>query len=640
MPQPRVAQPGGHAPRSRQASRDSVAFLLLAVILLASTVLRLRALDASPLWWDEGNNAYFAHCDLAELVEGCRITHDTDPPTHRLALRFWLALVGDSAYNLRLLSVVCGVATVALVYVWGRRRGGAVVGAVAALLAGFSPFALYFTREAKGYPFATFFCTVAMFLWIEYLDGREDTLMGWRRTLGWVIYVVSSALALGAHYYIVFAIVAQGIWLLVDAGARHDGRLWSRLWRWTLAQAVVAALLAPWVWVTLDTSLGGARNVPLPRDAYDLLSYVRHVTGWLAVGPHGPAWTGYLVAAVVAVACGAALWFRRWHAGALVCLVAVPVACCYGAQRIIPFFWARFLLYVTPPLFVLVAEGLVALQRVGLVLATLLLVAWAVALPTVYIHFVGPEEDLRPIARAIREQAQPGDVISVGYIWQEGVLRMELSGDDLSYVLGWYTPETVGDDLARLLDEHSRLWLITYRAPMQHAQNPGGFWLERNAVRLVHYESGHSRAMLYVAAPACEAEPVVETVLGDALGLRASLCTPSIRLGEPVVTQMTWTVRRRSREPLSVFLHVYDASGKLVTQRDGPPRHGLMPFGGELGGGEISEWRGVLLPNDALPGRYSVVVGVYGRASGQRLFTSDGRDALFLGTVVRLPDFS
>ena len=68
----------------------------------------------------------------------------------------------------------------------------------------------------------------------------------------------------------------------------------------------------------------------------------------------------------------------------------------------------------------------------------------------------------------------------------------------------------------------------------------------------------------------------------------------------------------------AVFVHVYDATGVLVAQSDGPPAAGLAP---------LQRWR----PGDGLrdertlelralpPGGYTVAVGVYNPADGARL---------------------
>src|SRR3990172_6549125 len=92
-------------PGSAAARRQGwpVLVALLSIVVLAAG-LRFWQLDAAQMWWDEGNNAYFAHYSLPEVLTFSRLTRDTDPPAHRAALGLWLSLFGDSAFSLRSLS--------------------------------------------------------------------------------------------------------------------------------------------------------------------------------------------------------------------------------------------------------------------------------------------------------------------------------------------------------------------------------------------------------------------------------------------------------------------------------------------------------------------------------------------------------
>jgi hypothetical protein len=60
----------------------------LLVILLAGFALRVAGLNRRPLWWDEGNNVYFAHQGLPGVFRESRATQDTDPPVRHLTLGY------------------------------------------------------------------------------------------------------------------------------------------------------------------------------------------------------------------------------------------------------------------------------------------------------------------------------------------------------------------------------------------------------------------------------------------------------------------------------------------------------------------------------------------------------------------------
>ena len=606
----------GFALRRAIGSRTAQGLLLAAVLVLAS-LLRLRALDVPPLWWDEGNNAYFAHQSLPRLLEMSRLTHDTDPPAHRLALAVWLGLLGDSACNLRLLSAVCGILTVLLVFHWGRSLGGFATGLAAALLVACSPMAVFYSREAKSYTFVTLFGTVAVYVWARYLDSPSRP-----RPKLWAAYVLCGALALGAHYYAAFLSIAQAAWLAVDVLGARRARPESlrRVRNWLVAQVGTVAIVLPWILLTWDTALDGAKNVPMAQGALPPLAYLKEVLFCLAAGPHAPDWTAALALVVLG---SAVIWelchARRGQRWLLAIIVVLPVVIGCFAQQQIPFSHPRFFLYVTPALYLLAALALTRLRRAGTILALLLAVSWGVALPTAYTPFAPPEEDLRPLAVPLRDLAQPDDGIIVGYIWQEGILRMYAPAGRASYHLGWFEREAVGESMNVLFARHPRLWLVTYRAPLQHPSNPGGWWLEQYAARALVAEHGHSRIALYLR-PCTEAFQAPEAMtFSGGIQLRYKPITGQATAGQALAMALQWGVDEPPSERFAVFVHLVDDCGKLWAQSDGEPQNGLVPFPRFARGQRLIECRAIVIPPEIPQGDYGLLVGLYHPETGKRL---------------------
>ncbi len=613
--------------------------LLLAAILLAAVVARLWALDGPALWWDEGNNAYFAHQSPAQVLEVSRATHDTDPPAHRLALGLWLRLLGDSAFNLRLLSVLLGLVTVWLVYLWGEWLGGPAVGLSAALLTALTPMAVYYSREAKGYPFVAAFGLAATYLWARYLAGGE------RRPWLWPIYVLCQAAAVGAHYYAVLLIVAQGVWLAADLlrgwrrqrprpGEEASPPAMRRIASWVLAQFATGALVFPWAWLTMSASLEGAMNVPHEGGAMGLFAYLREILLSFAAGPRAVSasgvlpWLAALAACALCAAAVLALHSRRSaKEGLLLCFFLVPVALGFVVQRRYSFFSARFVLYALPPLYLLAAAGLARARVGGLVLGGALLAIWAYAMPTTYAPFVGPEEDLRPAARLLSALARPGDAVVSSYIWEEGILRMYAPHADVSYHLGWFGKKNVEQQMVELLAEHPRLWLVTYGAPLQHSQNRGGWWLEQHAPRAALVENGPHRLVLYLAP--CAEDTGQNASFEAGIRLAYKPVAEQVATGQPVSLALHWQLDRplTDGQRVTVMVHLYDASGKLWAQNDGDPVNGLRAFAAMVPGQPVSDCRALLTPADIPPGHYRLVVGLYRPATGDRLAVLEGADA-------------
>jgi hypothetical protein len=133
----------------------------------------------------------------------------------------------------------------------------------------------------------------------------------------------------------------------------------------------------------------------------------------------------------------------------------------------------------------------------------------------------------------------------------------------------------------------------------------------------------------------------------------------SVKVRQPVQAMATFDGRLRLAEatldidnrhltliwdclaPLSpdetVFVHVFDAQGQLVTQADGAPLRGLFPLSECHPGEQIRDVRSVALPVDAA----TIKTGVYNRANGLRLKALDAvgqpipDNAVIIGTHPR-----
>jgi hypothetical protein len=73
---------------------------------------------------------------------------------------------------------------------------------------------------------------------------------------------------------------------------------------------------------------------------------------------------------------------------------------------------------------------------------------------------------------------------------------------------------------------------------------------------------------------------------------------------------LTLEWQARGPVPATVFLHVLDPGGQLVTQADGPALGGLLPLSQWQAGDRIQDIRYVTLPVDG-EGPYTVHVGLY-----------------------------
>ncbi|NLG27791.1 MAG: hypothetical protein GX557_07745 [Chloroflexi bacterium] len=626
-----------------ESRRSATIWLALALVLALAAVVRLQGLDGPALWWDEGLNAYLCKLAPGRLLTMSNAVLDSNPPTYRLLLGRWMRLVGDGAVQLRLPSVLYGLATVLAAWAWGRWQGGSAVGLTAALLMAFNPMAIYRQREAKAYPLVALFAALSCYLWLRYVLSRRDP--DWR---AWALYTLCTALAVGSHWYASFACVAQGLGLLVWLWRERVPRreAWTRLGRWALTQVVAVGVWLPWIAPSYRAALGGAAEAGLGRASLGPLGYVRDIAISLVAGPGVGGWVALLAVVATALAAAWALWpVRRSAPGAaaeanaararlwgIVALIATPLALGYVAQRVLSFMDARFFFYVTTPLAVLVALGLARMRWLAAPVGVALLLAWGLSLPAARGPYGTPQDDLRPLAETVRRYVRADDAVVTAYIWQEGILRMYAPEVDAHYELGWYSADDVGAALHGLLDHHPRVWLVSFDVPLQDPANTGGWWLEQHATRLYQQVEGNNQLVGYTLCAAPSAGDAAVR-FGAALDLRYTAGLADAGVGDAICLALAWSAAGPLPADCSAFVHLADATGKPWAQVDGSPVNGLRPFETLAEGETLADPRGLLITSEVPEGQYRLLVGVYNRADGQRLTTPQGADCVQVGVV-------
>jgi uncharacterized membrane protein len=132
---------------------------------------------------------------------------------------------------IRLPSLILGTATIPMIYLLGRETVGRAEGAVGAAAFAFSPYALFFSVQARSFATAAFFTVLSTYALVR--AARSDD----RRW--WALYAVAAAAAMYSHYTVVFVLVTQGAWALWACRAR-----WHRP---LLASLAAIVLYLPWL---------------------------------------------------------------------------------------------------------------------------------------------------------------------------------------------------------------------------------------------------------------------------------------------------------------------------------------------------------------------------------------------------------
>src|SRR3954447_13205266 len=195
----------------REAARArSRAFWIVAGLTLLGAVLRFATLGVQAYHHDEMVTASrilrggFGHAmDAVGFSESA-------PPLYYALAWVWTQLTGTGELGLRSLSALAGVATVPVVYLIGLELRGRRAGLVAAALVAVNPMALWYSQEARAYALLVLLGAVSLLYCVRALrrGSRRD----------FVLWGVASGLALATHYFAIFPVAAEAIWLLRRRG--------------------------------------------------------------------------------------------------------------------------------------------------------------------------------------------------------------------------------------------------------------------------------------------------------------------------------------------------------------------------------------------------------------------------------------
>jgi mannosyltransferase len=174
-------------------------------ILLFGGLLRFYNNTAVALWHDEAFSALYIKYSWGEMMY--RIGLDVHPPLYYWILRIWSYIFGNGLLSLRALSILFGVLTIYAGYLFVRKAfSNDKLALIAAFFLAINPFQIQYALEARMYTLGTFLVLISSWLLLKALEEN--------RTKYWVWYAVAIAAALYTHYYLVFSIIAQGLYVL------------------------------------------------------------------------------------------------------------------------------------------------------------------------------------------------------------------------------------------------------------------------------------------------------------------------------------------------------------------------------------------------------------------------------------------
>ncbi|MFH1126260.1 MAG: glycosyltransferase family 39 protein, partial [Candidatus Altiarchaeota archaeon] len=202
--------------------------LILTGVILIGLLLRTHSLTGESIWLDEVSSIALAKSSMTQIFENT--LWGEHPPIYFIVLHYWSGLFGDSEFSVRFLSVLAGTLAIFMTYKVGALLFDRDVGLLGSLLVVFSRFHIWNSQDARMYAFMPLVTLLSMYFFIKLVDKKTlATSAG---------YLLSSLLLVSTHFYGIFIVVAQNIYLFtMRVFSKKEVKIGIAMW--ILMQAIL-----------------------------------------------------------------------------------------------------------------------------------------------------------------------------------------------------------------------------------------------------------------------------------------------------------------------------------------------------------------------------------------------------------------
>ena len=630
--------------------------LAILFVLLMAFFLRVYQLDAQSLRGDEAATVLYAALPVTDLWELSRIT-DPHPPLYYLMLHPWQWLFGESAWVMRFAGVAASVLSVATLYALARHTLRRVnVALLAATLLTVNPLQIWLAQDVRSYPFFTLFGLLSSWaLWQALTHPSTSTshktstvrIFSWP----WLLYVLTTVGCLYIHYYTVFLILFQGLFVLVNIK-----KFWGQKWTWLASQVAVFLLIIPGLQLAYNFIGGEAGGGIAKIGLQEILqrTFAALLTGFTIDSSWG-LWLSVLLLPIWII--GIIVLLRRNTTSGTFWLLffVVPTLGVILLSIDRPFFKERFLIQAQPAFMALLAVGFAWLwagsgvterkgeksqiskntqyvtRIIALALLSLLIFTNLRALAN---YHTDPVYAKAPPWQLYRDYVsgknRPGDVMLTNF--PEAAVSYYSPNGTPFYVVPAERDRSVEfrlEQTEQIANAYQRIWFLPMLRQGFDEQGDVLNWLDRHADRVDQtffpaynvnlYLSPTTITDLLVGQPAQFANGI------DLRGYQIlnkrgeSRLTPvdngdyllTVEPGNELNLSLYWQVDTPAEEPYTVFVHLIAEDGFNRTGHDNQPVWGTYPTTQWSPGDTVTDKYTLIIPDGTPPGDHRLRVGWY-----------------------------
>ncbi len=671
-------------------------------ILLLAFFLRAYRLDSQALRGDEAATVLYAALPVSGLWELSRVT-DPHPPLYYLMLHPWQWLFGEEAWMMRFAGVCASTLAVAALYRLAQLTlCTPAISLLAAGLLAVNPLQIWLAQDVRSYPFFTLLGLLSSWaLWQALSPQKRAGEQGSREekerltkyttrntpskfTLHpssftpWLLYLLPTVACLYTHYYTVFLIAFQGIFVLLNIK-----KFRRKKWPWLASQVAAGLLILPGLQLAtnfLGEAAGGINKIPA-QDILRLASTAL-LTGFTLNSAWG-LWVSILLLPIWIIGI-ISLLRRDFTTGTFWTLFfAIPTLGVIALSIDRPFFKERFLIQAQPAFELLLAAGFFALWR-GRVKNTqyavrntphalrltqiLALATLALLLTTNYLSTSNYHTD-PAYAKAppwqlyhnhVNKKKRPGDVMLTNF--PEAAVSYYSPNGLPFYVVPAERDRPVEfrlEQTAQIANAYERIWFLPMLRQGFDEQGDVLNWLNRHADRVEQIFFPVYNLNLYLSPPAIDKMMVKQPVkFAHGVNLRgfqildkkgnSRLITEAAgppllagKAGDEFTLSLYWQADGPTEAPYTVFVHLIAADGFNRVGQDNQPVWGSYPTTTWPAGEQVTDKYTLTIPPGTPPGDHRLRIGWYQADTQERvsMLNDAGHplaDHLILDAVVRV----
>ncbi len=170
--------------------------LLFWGIFIVAVFLRVNKLGINVLWIDEAYTLLIPRYPIADIIRYMSV--DSNPPLFFLLVHFWLKLVGNSLFLVRLLPVLIGLLDLILFYFVIKSLYNKKIAFLSYFILALSSYFIFYSRIIRS--FSLLFLWALLVYWFFILIF----IKGEKKRIYPVGFIIFSALGIYTHYYFLF----------------------------------------------------------------------------------------------------------------------------------------------------------------------------------------------------------------------------------------------------------------------------------------------------------------------------------------------------------------------------------------------------------------------------------------------------